>query len=111
MLPFTNKPKIRPAFKLWLEINGEYIFGEGICKLLEEIKEEGSLSAAAKASGMSYRYAWGLVKNVEEHLGQPIVKTHRGGQHGGKTELTEAGLSLIKDYRKLKKAMIDVCKL
>lgn len=107
----TNKPKIAPVFKLWFEINGHYVFGEGTCKLLEKIQETGSLNAAAKSSGMSYRYAWGLIKNVEIHLGRPIVKTKRGGKHGGKTELTEDGLLLVANYRKLKKLLADACKL
>ena len=107
----TKKPKINPIFKLWFEVNGKYIFGEGTYKLLERIKEEGSLSAAAKTSGMSYRYAWGLIKDVEEHLGRPIVKTRRGGKHGGKTELTDTGILLVVNYKNLKKIMTDVCKL
>ncbi len=106
-----KKPKIRPVFKLWFEIDGKYIFGEGTCKILEKIKEKDSLSAAAQSSSMSYRYAWGLVKNVEKRLGKPIVKTKRGGRQGGKTELTKAGLLLVADYKRLKKAMTDVCRL
>jgi molybdate transport repressor ModE-like protein len=107
----TRKLKIKPVFKLWLEINEKYVFGEGTCKLLENIKAEGSLSDAAKVLGMSYRYAWGLIKDVEEHLGMPIVKTQRGGKHGGQTELTEAGLSLVAAYKKLKKSLANICKL
>jgi molybdate transport system regulatory protein len=106
-----NKQKIKPAFKLWFEINGKYIFGEGTYKLLEKINEKHSLSAAAKTLGMSYRYAWGLIKNVENHLGEPIVKTQRGGKYGGKTQLTENGLYLVENYKKLKKIMADACKL
>ncbi len=107
----TKKPRIKPAFKLWFEIDGEYVFGEGTCKLLEKVKEEGSLSAAARALGMSYRYAWGIVKDVEKRLGVPVVKTRKGGKHGGKTELTKTGLSLVADYERLKKTIADVCKL
>jgi len=107
----TSKPKIKSAFKLWFEVNGKYIFGEGTCKLLEKVNEENSLSAAVKTLGMSYRYAWGLIKNVEEHLGEPIVKTQRGGRHGGKTQLTETGLYLVESYKRLKKIMADACKL
>jgi len=110
-LPSTKKPEIKPAFKLWFEINGEYIFGEGTYKLLEKIREEGSLSAAAKTLGMSYRYAWGLIKDAEEHLGMPVVRTQRGGKQGGKTDLTRMGLSLVTNYKKLKKVLTDVCRL
>lgn len=107
----TKNQKIKPAFKLWFEINGQYVFGEGTYKLLESIKAEGSLSAAVKALGMSYRYAWGLIKDVEKHLGMIVVKTQRGGKHGGHTELMEAGLSLVSNYKKLKNLMTDACKL
>jgi len=96
---------------LWFEANGEYIFGEGTCKLLEKVNENSSLSAATKALGMSYRYAWGLIKNVEKHLGKPIVKTQRGGIHGGNTQLTDTGLYLVENYKRLKGAMADACKL
>lgn len=86
------------------------MFGSGTCELLVKIAEKGSLSAAAKAVGMSYRYAWGLVRNVEEHLGKPIVKTRRGGKHGGETELTKAGLSLVADFEELKEAIAGICR-
>ena len=101
--------KVKPIFKLWFEIDGRYIFGEGTFKLLEKIRDERSLRAAAEALDMSYRYAWGLVKNVEEHFGEPIVKAYRGGKHGGKTELTQAGLSLVSHYKKLKTVMTKAC--
>ncbi len=107
---FPKRHRVKPAFKLWFEIDGEYVFGEGTCKLLGKVKEEGSLSAAARASGMSYRYAWGLVKDVEKHLGAAIVETRKGGKHGGRTELTKTGLLLVEDYKRLKKTVTDVCK-
>ncbi len=86
------------------------MFGSGTCELLLKIAEKGSLSAAAEAVGMSYRYAWGLVRNVEEHLGKPVVKTRRGGKHGGETQLTKTGLSLVAEFEKLKMAIAGICK-
>jgi molybdate transport system regulatory protein len=100
----THK-KIRPAFKLWFEIGNSYVFGEGAYELLGQIKEEKSISAAAKATGMSYRYAWALIKEAEKHLGEPIVTTQKGGKHGGKTEITSTGLSLLTDYKRLEETM------
>jgi molybdate transport system regulatory protein len=102
--------KIRPAFKLWFEIGDNYVFGEGTYELLVEIREKKSISAAAKATHMSYRYAWALIKGVEKHLGEPIVKTQKGGKHGGRTEITHAGLSLLTNYKKLKEKMTNSCK-
>ncbi len=111
MPSLRSKRKIRPVFKLWLEIDGKYVLGEGTFRLLDKIQMKASLSAAAKASNMSYRYAWGLVKSIEKHLGEPIVKTHKGGKLGGGAELTEAGLMLLAKYEKLKKSVADVCEI
>jgi len=106
-----KKKKIKPAFKLWFEIGDDYVFGEGTYGLLDEIRKNKSISAAAKATNMSYRHAWDLIKEVEKHLEEPVIKTQKGGKYGGKSEVTNAGLSLLTSYQKLKKRMINVCKL
>lgn len=103
--------KIKPAFKLWFEIGDDYVFGEGTYTLLEQIRKKKSISAAAKATKMSYRHAWDLIKEVEKHLGEPVIKTQKGGKHGGTSEVTSAGLSLLENYKKMKKIMTNVCKL
>jgi molybdate transport system regulatory protein len=111
-LSFSLKDKrIKPVFKLWFEIGDRYVFGEGVCALLDEIRQRKSISAAAKATKMSYRYAWGLTKEVEKHLGVPVLITQKGGKSGGKSELTRAGVTLLTNYKKLKNTMKDVCKL
>ena len=109
MVSHLGKSKIKPAFKLWFEIDGKYVFGEGAYELLKEVEETKSLSAAAKAVGMSYRYAWGIVKEIEKCLGQPVVKAKKGGARGGRTELTEAGLSLVANYKKLEEIVTEAC--
>jgi molybdate transport system regulatory protein len=106
-----RKKKIEPAFKLWFEIGDDYVFGEGTYGLLEEIRKNKSISAASKATHMSYRHAWDLIKEVEKHLGEPVIETQKGGKHGGRSEVTSAGLSLLASFKKLKKRMINVCKL
>lgn len=106
-----KKKKIKPAFKLWFEIGDSYVFGEGTYTLLVQIRENKSISAAAKATKMSYRHAWDLIKEVEKHLGEPVIKTQKGGKYGGKSELTSAGLSLLTSYRRLKETITNVCKL
>jgi len=106
-----KKKKIKPAFKLWFEIGDSYVFGEGTYTLLVQIREKKSISAAAKATKMSYRHAWDLIKEVEKHLGKPVIKTQKGGKYGGKSELTSEGLLLLTSYRRLKKTMTNVCKL
>ena len=86
-------------YKMWISAeNGEDIMGNGKWLLLKTIDEEGSLKAAADKLCMSYRKAWGSLKNTEEYLGFPIVEKHRGGSQGGRTSLTKDGKKLIETY-------------
>jgi molybdate transport system regulatory protein len=89
-------------FKVWLEnTDGEGILGDGKFELIDQIDQLGSLKAAADKIGISYRKAWGNVKDAEEKLGLTLVEKHRGGQHGGNSVLTEEGKRLIEAYKEL----------
>ncbi len=88
--------------------NGKFILGEGRARILELIDNTGSISHAAKEMKMSYRHAWGEVKQIESALGETVVRAHRGGEHGGGTELSEVGKELLKAYKQLKSAHNDV---
>jgi molybdate transport repressor ModE-like protein len=99
----------KTSFKFWLETEDGYLFGEGPFELLCKIRELETLRAASKALGMSYRHAWGIIKDVEKKLGAPILKTRKGGTRGGGgAELTEEGLSLVNEYFRLKEAYLQV---
>jgi len=94
--------RLKPRFKLWFETEEGYAFGPGTFNILRAIEREGSLSLAAGSLGMSYRYAWGLLKRVEKRIGAPIVKTFKGGSHGGGgASLTGEGYRLLEEYSKL----------
>jgi molybdate transport repressor ModE-like protein len=96
-----SKPK--PAFKLWLETEEGFVFGPGVEALLRKVIEKGTLKEAASSLGMSYRFAWGLVKKVEEKIGEPLIKAHKGGRSGGgRTEITPLGQQFIEDFRAIK---------
>lgn len=100
---------VKPAFKMWLETDRGYVFGEGPFDLLKGIQEIGTLSGAAKALGMSYRHAWGLVKEVEQNLGKAMLITHKGGKAGGGgAELTKEALGLLTMYERAKTAFSNV---
>lgn len=89
-------------FKVWLEnTEGESILGNGKFELIDYIDQLGSLKAAADKLSVSYRKAWGMIKEAEEKLGFPLTEKHRGGQHGGNTVLTEEGKELIEAYKEL----------
>ena len=81
---------------------GAYI-GPGRADLLEFIDSTGSISAAGKAMGMSYKRAWGLVQALNDGFGQPLVESSRGGAEQGGARLTEAGRFVLEHYRAMQK--------
>ncbi|MFQ6085100.1 MAG: TOBE domain-containing protein [Candidatus Bathyarchaeia archaeon] len=95
--------KRKPMCRIWLEYEGEPILGKEGAEILEAIKEEGSLSKAARKVGMSYRYVWNYLAKVQRTLGEPVVSTYKGGKAGGGGgKLTDLGESLLKDYMRVK---------
>jgi molybdate transport system regulatory protein len=78
--------------------SGERI-GPGKIALLEAIARTGSISAAARELGMSYRRAWLLVEAINESLREPAVSAATGGQHGGGAMLTPTGERIVDLYR------------
>jgi molybdate transport system regulatory protein len=71
--------------------------------LLNEVNKEQSIVAAARNMSISYRKAWGLLREIEQVLGFQLVGKHRGGKAGGKTDLTREGIELTEAYTNLKK--------
>ena len=71
----------------------------GKIDLLEAIAREGSLTRAAAALGMSYRYAWLLVDDLKSSFTEPVTAATIGGKRGGGVELTPFGRELVKRYR------------
>jgi molybdate transport system regulatory protein len=94
--------------KFWLEAEKGYAFGEGPFQLLCKISEHGTLSEASRDMGMSYRHAWGVLKEVENRMGISLLKTHKGGtQGGGGAELTDEAKELVSHYLHLKEAYLE----
>ncbi|WEU40796.1 MAG: molybdenum-dependent transcriptional regulator [Candidatus Odinarchaeum yellowstonii] len=99
--------KLKVNFKLWLEKNDEPVIGKGGIKLLEEINKTGSLQSAIKKLGVSYRYAWGYLKKIEEAVGEPLIKSYKGGfKGGGRTELTAKGLEIIRLFNRFETFLV-----
>jgi molybdate transport system regulatory protein len=82
---------------LWLETEDGIFFGLGRLKLLEHIQTGKSLSGAAKAMGMSYRAAWGKVRNTEQVLGVALIEKKAGNKTG--YQITAAGAQLVAGFR------------
>ena len=62
------------------------------------IADTGSISAAAKKMGMSYRRAWQLVEALNQSFNQPVVLTAIGGRRGGGAVVTGFGKRLVAAY-------------
>ena len=75
--------------------------GPGKIALLEAIRSTGSISAAARQLGMSYRRAWLLVEQVNDALREPAVTAAIGGRQGGGAVLTPSGERVIALYRSI----------
>ncbi len=90
-----------PYFHIRLRLyNGEDIaMGPGKADLLEAISKSGSISAAGRDIGLSYRRAWLLVDTMNRSFREPLVITARGGEHGGGARLTDLGRSVLERYR------------
>jgi molybdate transport system regulatory protein len=73
--------------------------GPGKIALLEAIAASGSIAAAARSLGMSYRRAWLILANLNESFDQKVASTATGGTRGGKCELTAFGAALVEAYR------------
>jgi molybdate transport system regulatory protein len=101
---------VTPRAKIWLEVDGEYVFGLGICRILEAIDETGSIKRAAAAIGKSYRHVWSRVKEAEAAIGFPLVATQVGGSEARRSSLTEPARQLAASYRELREqvfALVD----
>ncbi|MEH3143949.1 MAG: LysR family transcriptional regulator [Methylobacterium frigidaeris] len=80
--------------------------GPGKVRLLELIAEHGSISAAGRALGMSYRRAWMLVADLNRVLAHPVVEGQAGGPGGGGASLTPLGADLVRRYRAVERAAL-----
>jgi molybdate transport system regulatory protein len=82
-----------------LEYKGHPLIGKGGAEILKAIKQMESISKAAKEARMSYRYVWNYLAKLEKTLGEPVVKTFKGGSKGGGgAVLTELGETLLGEY-------------
>lgn len=84
---------------LWMQKNDQNFLGEKRIKLLEQIDQQGSLSTAAKAAGMSYKAAWDALNTMNSLAERPLTIAATGGAGGGGTVLTEEGHKVIQLFR------------
>ncbi|MGB6607909.1 MAG: LysR family transcriptional regulator [Atribacterota bacterium] len=89
---------LKLRYKLWLEKDGEKIFGDGPLDILHRVERTGSLRQAAEEINMSYSQAWNLMKDLEKRLGFNLLKRKVGGERGGGSEITEEARELMMKF-------------
>ena len=96
---------------LRIDLGEDRRFGPGKARLLELIRDTGSISAAGRALGMSYRRAWLLTDELNNLFGKPLVEAQHGGAKGGGAQLTETGAAALQAYRRIESAAQAVASL
>ena len=89
--------------RLRFEFGTDLRLGPGKAELLELIDAQGSIAAAGRAMGMSYKRAWSLIDEMNRAFDQPVVLSVRGGAGHGGAELTDTGRAVIAHFRALEK--------
>jgi molybdate transport system regulatory protein len=86
---------------LRLDFGPGQAIGHGKIRLLEALRDLGSISAAGRSMGMSYRRAWLLVDELNRLFERPVVETKHGGPAGGGAQLTPFGHEVVQQYRRI----------
>ncbi len=95
---------MEPRVKLWVEQDGKLVLSDYRVRLLEFIEETGSLAEAAHRMQLSYRRAWGKVREIEQNLGVKLVESAAGGAGGGGSRLTDEGRRLVALFERFRQA-------
>ncbi len=92
-----------PDLRVRLLHRSEIALGPGKVELLEGIAELGSIAAAGRRMGMSYRRAWLLIDTMNRCFREPLVEASKGGVNGGGARITAFGRSVLRRYHRLER--------
>ena len=94
---------LKLRYKLWIEKDGEKVFGDGPLDILHRVERTGSLRQAAAEINMSYSHAWNLMKDLEKRLGFNLLKRKVGGEKGGGSEITDKAREIMMKFKMFRK--------
>jgi molybdate transport system regulatory protein len=87
------------TLSLRIDLDSGARIGPGKIALLKAIDETGSISAAGRSLGMSYRRAWQLIGELNAAFPKPVITAQTGGKSGGGAALTPFGTEIVAHYR------------
>jgi len=94
---------VKAKLKVWVVFADDVKLGDGRAQLLELIDELGSLRKAVARLEMSYRNAWGYLRDLEQAAGFKLLERHAGGGPGGGMRLTKRGKDFVVKYRRFRR--------
>ncbi len=95
--------RLQPRLRVWLMLGDTVTLGPGRAELLQTIDRSGSIKAAAAELNMSYRLAWGYLRDLEAAAGFPFIERHPGGGRARGTRLTPGGQQFLTRYWELRR--------
>ena len=96
---------MKPRVKVWVVFGDRLKFGEGRARLLEAIDEAGSLRQAVERFAMSYRNAWGYLRELEAAAGFKVLERAPGRGPRGGMRLTPRGRQFVAQFREFHRAV------
>ena len=96
-----SKDKLEVQGSVWVSMRGEPLGGSERIALLRAVADEGSITHAAKACGISYKAAWDAIDAMNTLAGEPLVERSAGGRGGGSTRLTPRGQRLVERFEQI----------
>ena len=100
-------PAAPPRLRIRIVFDDARFFGPGKADLLAGIARTGSIAAAGRDMGMSYKRAWDLVQAMNAMFASPLVAMARGGAKGGGATLTSEGERVLALYHLVQDAALD----
>ena len=98
-----RSPRLAIRHKCWLDAGPRFALGDGGVVLLRAIEVTGSIRAAARRAGWSYRHTLAYLDNAERSLGFRIIVRARGGVERGGAALTQEGQDFIRRYDRFRR--------
>ena len=98
----SRRPSLRihlkPHHKLWLNWDGAFLMGPRYLRFLTAVQRTGTIRAAGREVGWSYRTCLNRLRRMERVLGSPVLLTTRGGRRGGGARLSPAAGRLVRVF-------------